>query len=134
MKFLTRARALTSGDWWLLWRALVVVALTRAALWVWGVRGARRLARAASRPGPRPRADRLPWAVAAAGRLVPRATCLTQAIALQALLERDGLPSRIEIGVARGAAFQAHAWLVAGNDVVLGGFDASRFERITVMD
>ena len=41
-------------------------------------------------------------------RYLPGATCLTQALAAQALLTQSGFPSQVEIGVAKettGAAF-----------------------------
>ena len=63
------------------------------------------------------------WGVAAAARLVPRASCLTQALAGQYILARQGNASNIRIGIERGTGEQlkAHAWLVSDNHVVLGG-------------
>lgn len=55
---------------------------------------------------------------------VPRATCLTQALAGQALLTHCGYPAIVHVGVTRaegaGNAFQAHAWLESDGKVVIG--------------
>ncbi|WP_296744351.1 lasso peptide biosynthesis B2 protein [Mesorhizobium sp.] len=66
---------------------------------------------------------RVAWGVAAAARFVPGASCLTQALAGQYLLARRGSASNIRIGVERdtGKQLKAHAWLVSGNHIVLGG-------------
>jgi hypothetical protein len=61
--------------------------------------------------------------VTRAARRVPRATCLTQAIAAAILLGRRGVPASIRFGVARdgGGKFIAHAWVESGGRIVLGG-------------
>jgi hypothetical protein len=66
---------------------------------------------------------RVAWGVAAAARFVPGASCLTQALAGQYLLARQGNASKIRIGIERdtGVELKAHAWLVSGNHIVLGG-------------
>lgn len=63
------------------------------------------------------------WAVGRASRVVPRATCLTQALAAHILLARSGHRSRLKIGVARtsGRGLRAHAWLESDGAVLLGG-------------
>lgn len=55
-------------------------------------------------------------------RLVPGASCLTQALALQWLLGRAGHGSELHIGVRRDAAgqFEAHAWVSCNSRIVLG--------------
>lgn len=74
-----------------------------------------------------PRADlaEIAWSVRSAARLVPGASCLTQASAGQLLLARRGYPSTVRLSVpARAAApgkLAPHAWLMAGNTIVLGG-------------
>jgi len=67
--------------------------------------------------------ERLAWAIRAAARYVPAATCLTQAIALQWLLVWSGYAPRIHIGVRKGAKarFEAHAWVECNDQVVIGG-------------
>jgi hypothetical protein len=56
---------------------------------------------------------RLEWAVRKASRLVPRATCLTRAFALDRLLCGAGYQSSVQIGVAKEprGRFVAHAWV-----------------------
>jgi len=84
-----------------------------------------RLARArsdaplASPPSP----ARVGWAVRTAGRYVPGGgNCLAQALTAHVLLRRLGHPSRLRLGVARGAArpFEAHAWIESGAAVPVG--------------
>ena len=76
--------------------------------------------------------NRLVWAVKVASRYVPDATCLTQALATQVLLSRQGCQTNLRIGVARSAAgqFQAHAWVEKDGVVVIGG-PASLLQRYT---
>lgn len=70
-------------------------------------------------------AARLPW----------RADCLVQALAGQRMLLRRGLATSIVVGTAKQAdgTFEAHAWLLHGDIVVLGG-DISRFEPLLQSD
>lgn len=55
-------------------------------------------------------------------RFVPRASCLTQALALQYLLARAGHRSELQVGVRRDedGRFLAHAWVSCNDRVVLG--------------
>lgn len=74
------------------------------------------------------------WSVRQAARLVPGATCLTQAIAAQSLLGRRGEPSTVRIGVRRDVrgGFHAHAWLLQHGRTVLGGDESpTQFSTIT---
>ena len=73
--------------------------------------------------------DRVAWAVMVASRYVPRATCLAQALATQALLRRAGCPARLQLGAARSerGQFEAHAWVESRGRVVIGGPAAGRF-------
>lgn len=75
-------------------------------------------------------------AVSAVSRYVPRATCLTQALALHILLKRAGLQSRIQIGVSKeGGRFEAHAWVESQHRVVIGNDPRlERFAPMTVWD
>jgi hypothetical protein len=79
--------------------------------------------------------ERFVWAVKVVSRYVPRASCLTQAVAVQALLARAGHESSIEIGVAKDTAqqFQAHAWVVCDNKIVLGGPNVAGYARLTAL-
>lgn len=64
-------------------------------------------------------ADRLPW----------NSTCLVQAVALGLLLARRGIAgARIRFGVRkRDGALEAHAWLLLGPDILLGGKEAESY-------
>ncbi|WP_108895331.1 lasso peptide biosynthesis B2 protein [Palleronia abyssalis] len=63
------------------------------------------------------------WSVSAASRLVPGATCLTQAFAGSWLLGRRGHVTeiRLTLPVEKGSGFRPHAWLMHGDVIVLGG-------------
>jgi hypothetical protein len=67
--------------------------------------------------------QRIRWAVRGAARVVPRASCLTQALAAQFVLARLGHPSQIQVGVAKDPSGRllAHAWLISDGRVVIGG-------------
>lgn len=122
--------------WLLFVEALLAVVAFRVGLWlvpfrfVWQV--PTRLMRS---PGPpasqRACEHRVAWAVCAASRLVPLASCLTQALAVQTLLARRGYAAELQIGVAWNAsgAFQAHAWLECHGRIIIG--DLSHLQRYT---
>jgi hypothetical protein len=65
--------------------------------------------------------SRLVWAVRAASRRVPMASCLTQSLALQFLLIRAGHSSQLHIGVKKDpqTGFQAHAWVESAGCMLL---------------
>jgi hypothetical protein len=67
------------------------------------------------------RVDRVAWAIQSASRLIPGATCLTQALAGRILLARLGEPSVVRIGVAKGNnGFEAHAWVENRGRILIG--------------
>lgn len=72
------------------------------------------------------------WSVSAMARIVPGASCLTQASAGQILLARRGYGSRVSVSVPSGGlsgnSFEAHAWLLSGNCIILGG-NADEYAR-----
>jgi hypothetical protein len=72
---------------------------------------------------------RLAWAVQAAARRIPGASCLTQALALQYVLGRAGETTKLHIGVAKDSArgFEAHAWLEHRGAILVG--DNGELER-----
>jgi hypothetical protein len=77
---------------------------------------------------------RILWAVAAVNRrLFPDRPCLTQALAARYLLSRGGVPSVLQIGVARdGSDLQAHAWLEREGRVITGGeHSPARYQRLS---
>lgn len=67
-------------------------------------------------------AGRLSWAVHVASRYVPVATCLSQAMALQILLHREGIGAELKIGVAKDkqGGVAAHAWVESRGRVLIG--------------
>jgi hypothetical protein len=65
-------------------------------------------------------------AVQRASARVPGATCLVQAISGWCMLKMRSIDAQIRIGVEKCEdGVCAHAWLVVGDIVVLGGSDAS---------
>jgi hypothetical protein len=128
MTTLSTFRRLLPSERRMLIAALGLVVCVRLALWMLPsrliVRRVRALGFRSPRSGDRP-ANRatVTWAVEAASRRVPQATCLTQAVAAQLLLHRHGFPSKLCLGVARsnGEGFFAHAWLEQDGQVLLGG-------------
>jgi hypothetical protein len=132
MRKLKRFARLTMAERLILIRALLVVGVARASLWLLPIEAARKaVARAAAGTAGHSQ-ERLLWAVRVASRYLPRATCLTQALAAQALLARSGYPSQVEIGVTKDESrrFQAHAWVVCQGQVVLGGQQVERYNPL----
>lgn len=137
---------LPPSDKLLLVEAAALVAAVRLGLWLlpfrvmrrvsqglgtWGlgleVRGAESESGAARRSVLAP--ERIAWAVSVVSHYVPRATCLTQALAAQALCARRGCATQLRIGVARGIGgrLEAHAWLERGGQVLIGGSVHQRY-------
>lgn len=65
---------------------------------------------------------RLAWAVQAAARRIPGASCLTQALAFQYLLTRSGETSQVHVGVVKGDTGQlkSHAWVEYQGEIMIG--------------
>ena|SRR5258708_3128989 len=75
---------------------------------------------------------RLVWAVRAASRRIPAASCLTQSLALHCLLSRAGHRSEVRIGVTKDveAGFEAHAWVeYAGKPLLSNPEEVERYVR-----
>ena len=109
----------------LLLLSVLLVAAVRVALWTLPFRWVRLVVgkrRAVSPELAAIRVGRLVWAVRAAARRVPGASCLTQALALQYLMSRAGRGAEVHIGVAKDAerGFEAHAWVEHGGAIILG--------------
>lgn len=77
--------------------------------------------------------ENIAWAVCAVGRRIPGATCLVQALAAEEMLLRHGHPAEIRFGAAKeaGKVFVAHAWVVSGGKVLVGGESESRYLSLT---
>lgn len=76
--------------------------------------------------------EHVAWAVEAASRFVPNATCLTQAVAGHLLLRRCGYATKLCLGVARPSKgeFYAHAWIERDGRVLIGGAQSAKFTRL----
>ena len=116
----------------MLGRAFLALLRIRIALWVrpWN-RLTAPAARAITVESTRPGVDRLEWAVLAASRFVPRATCLTRALALHRLLLQYGYRSSVQVGARRAdGCFVAHAWVEHGTDSLLSNAsDVTQYVR-----
>jgi len=80
-----------------------------------------------------PSAERIAWAVRAAGEYLPGGgNCLVRALATQALLTRYGYPAQLRIGVrkAEDGGLAAHAWLEAGGAIVIGDFAMGEYTAL----
>lgn len=113
----------------------VIVAAIRLSLTVFGYAKVNRFIRLKDAPRwTRHSPEVLSWAVRHVSRLVPQASCLTQALSLQYLLARSGIGSLVRVGVVgnQDGSFEAHAWLIANGKVMIGGDDEeiSRFSPI----
>lgn len=108
----------------LLLDALRATAWARTTLSVRGLDRARARIAAVPASTPADLADmrEVAWSVRHAARLVPKATCLTQALAGQLLLAERGRRSEIRISAPLSEErFSPHAWLLCETYVVLGG-------------
>lgn len=130
---LQRVREVSNEELALLVRAVVVVLVARVALACGGVAAAKRSALLVASGTRRTSLDRMAWAVGVAGGYVPCMSCLTQALALEAMLARAGHACRVELGVVKNSEFRAHAWVVADDRIVLGG-DVTKYCPIGKVD
>jgi hypothetical protein len=103
---------------------LTLVTLVRIALWILPFRVVHRAvaARSARSNSGSHSIDDITWAVTAAARRVPRASCLTQALAGMLLLAANGHPALLRVGVAKkeDGGLRAHAWIDSGGETILG--------------
>ena len=131
MRRVKQLAALTKSERLLLLRVLFIVGAARVSLWLLPIAVARKVVLSAAAFAYETSIDQSIWAVKVASRYVPHATCLTQALAVQALLACAGRESRVEIGVAKDSEkFEAHAWVVCGNRIVIGGPNVARYSRL----
>jgi hypothetical protein len=111
-------------DKWLLGAAFILLWWARLELYVTGFGDARKgCAVTADLPlPPRALSARVAWSVDRAARFVIRPTCLVKAMAGRRLLALKGYGARIFVGVRSGGdtGLEAHAWLCAGDAIVLG--------------
>jgi hypothetical protein len=131
---------LPPADRGLLLRTVPLVAAIRVALWVVPLRRVGRLMRIWERlpfsvPANLP-VSRLEWAVRAASRRIPMASCLTQALALQYLLMRGGHSSEVHIGVKKDteSGFQSHAWVECeGRTLLSAPYEVVEYSRLLAL-
>ena len=135
MRRLKRFAAMAPEERRLLVRAFIWTAAIRVGLWVLPLRAVRSAIPQRHHDARGERVDAIVLAVRRASRYVPRASCLTQALAAQALLAGSNHDCRIEIGVTKeGESLVAHAWLVCDGQVVLGGPDVTRYVPLASWD
>jgi Transglutaminase-like superfamily len=134
LKVLTRFAQLGWPERRILIRVLWVVGVARASLWVLPIEKARRMVAKVAAGSTGDSVHQVVWAVRLVGRCLPGATCLTQALAAEALLTGAGFSPHVEIGVAKDelSGFQAHAWVVCHGQVVLGGQQVERYNSLIV--
>ena len=135
-KRLTRFSQLSWTERLLLFRVAAIVASVRLSLLIIPLESARRVATVLSKATERRRPELLVWAVIAASRYVPGATCLAQALSLQALLAHSGRASRVAIGISKPESrrIEAHAWVVSGDQVLIGGPEVGHYEPLAVLE
>jgi hypothetical protein len=76
--------------------------------------------------------EEIGWALSTASRLLPRSTCLAEALALQVLLRRSGYDPVIRVGIQKeDGELSAHAWVESEGQVVAAGHD--RLEEYSEM-
>jgi hypothetical protein len=132
-----RFLAMPASERWLLLRCVAIVAVIRVALWIAPFRVLLRVVDRGSRPvrGARSadEAAHIAEGVEIAGRLIPDATCLTQALAALLLMRRRGLDAELRLGVRRDGAgsVEAHAWIESAGRVLVGAREARAFSPLT---
>jgi hypothetical protein len=131
MRRLKRLARLTNVERLLLLRVWFVVWVARVSLWLLPTPMVRKVVKHTASIAHETSIERSIWAIKVMSRYVLRATCLTQALAAQALLARAGRESHVEIGVAKDSGkFEAHAWVVCGTQIVIGGPNVERYSRL----
>ena len=73
--------------------------------------------------------DRISWAIEKTSRLIPAASCLTQAIAAHVMFHWAGIQSSLRIGVAKTANLKlsSHAWVEIDNRIFIGGHQQTSY-------
>jgi hypothetical protein len=139
LKAIRRLLALDRGARSLLLQAWVRVVTVRAALWLLPFRVVHAAVTARAQrvaPPPGQPVDRIVWAVVAASRRVPRATCLTRAFAGTLLLAANGHAASPRLGVAKAGEgrIRAHAWIECGGQTLLGDADMDELVPLPLPD
>ena len=141
MARLLKLLALPAAEFGLLFKAVFLLLAVRLALWLLPYQLQKRffldLDRALLPKPPvcSPSPERIGWIVGVASRVIPRATCLVQAVVARRLLTRAGHPAELRIGVVKNeqGLFQAHAWTKSGDKVVVGGHEPGYYTSLLVL-
>jgi hypothetical protein len=124
MQLWRRFRALDDADRRLVVEAVLLLGAVQAGFRILPYAALLRVLSAAKRlPGSRGGPSRIGWAVAAAARLVPGRTCLSDALAADLMLCRRGYQPRLHLVVkGRDGAGppEAHAWVELDGAIVTG--------------
>lgn len=115
-------------NWTLAALAFGAVIITRLALWSVPYRHVHRFFASFPPQGPEPatstrgRRRRIASAVSIVSPFVPKASCLTQALATRILLRIKGENARLHLGATRDESgrFKAHAWLESNGELLIG--------------
>jgi len=76
-------------------------------------------------------AQRISYAVIRAAWWLPwHPTCLRQAIAVQRMLRRRGISSRLQLGMRMATLSEAHAWVTVQGRPVVGHRELESFEAL----
>lgn len=140
MNRLRKFLALPFKDQKLLTQSLFLLAAIRTSLWLFPFAWINKLvSRLELRES---NAELLDWiaideivlSVRAGSRLVPFATCLTQALATQVLLRMKGQDSRVRFGVDKDEhnGLIAHAWVEINGRIIIG--EEHRHSRFSVLE
>ena len=84
----------------------------------------------------RPPANLITWIIKVAGALIPKATCLPQALAAQFMLVQNAYPVELKIGITRNddGILKAHAWVTSEGGILIGGVqDLDHFVPLSAM-
>jgi hypothetical protein len=123
----------------LLLAAVAAVAGIRLAIWILPFGTLRRMTGALSRPmrhSDSADSKEICRSIMIVSRFVPKATCLTQALAAQVLLGRRGYENHLRIGVGKPTdSFRAHAWIEnQQGEILIGHTDRSQFVLLPSID
>ena len=112
-------------------KTIGLLGLIRLGLWILPFQTLRRLLDSLSQTSLRqtPNSNaikRIVDGVQVGSRYVPKATCLTQALAAQVMLSRRGYPATLRLGVIKDEQghLEAHAWVESEGQIIIGGVDS----------
>lgn len=141
LRKLARIKRLSTHDWRLLSRALVLLPTSAFLLKIRGYKRTRIVLSGLSRRKLKVRcpdksqlelARRVADMVSLAARHGPyRANCLKKSLVTELLLAQEGIPAKLRIGVnRREGRLDAHAWVEVDEEVLIGGRDAKALYQV----